>query len=88
MRNIATYFVQSNHGDYPIKNNDAFSVGKLTKVEPELKFTAKFDFDDILAAYNAMDGIHAISRNELIAIMAEKGYNHLDEFRGRLQTLA
>lgn len=69
MRNIATYFVQSNHGDYPIKNNDAFSVGKLTKVEPELKFTAKFDFDDILAAYNAMDGIHAISRNELIAIM-------------------
>lgn len=69
LRNIATYFVQSNHGDYPIKNNDAFSVGKLTKVEPELKFTAKFDFDDILAAYNAMDGIHAISRNELIAIM-------------------
>lgn len=69
LRNIATYFIQSNHGDYPIKNNDAFSVGKLTKAEPELKFTAKFDFDDILAAYNAMDGIHAISRNELIAIM-------------------
>ena len=69
LRNIATYFVQSNHGDYPIKNNDAFSVGKLTKAEPELKFTAKFDFDDILAAYNAMDGIHTISRNELIAIM-------------------
>ena len=69
LRNIATYFVQSNHDDYPIKNNDAFSVGKLTKAEPELKFTAKFDFDDILAAYNAMDGIHAISRNELIAIM-------------------
>lgn len=69
LRNIATYFVQSNHGDYPIKNNDAFSVGKLTKAEPELKFTAKFDFDDILAAYNAMDGIYAISRNELIAIM-------------------
>ena len=69
LHNIATYFVQSNHGDYPIKNNDAFSVGKLTKAEPELKFTAKFDFDDILDAYNAMDGIHAISRNELIAIM-------------------
>lgn len=69
LRNIATYFVQSNHSDYPIKNNDAFSVGKLTKAEPELKFTAKFDFDDILAAYNAMNGIHAISRNELIAIM-------------------
>lgn len=69
LRNIATYFVQSNHGDYPIKNDDAFSVGKLTKAEPELKFTAKFDFDDILAAYNAMDGIHTISRNELIAIM-------------------
>ena len=69
LRNIATYFVQSNHGDYPIKNNDAFSVGKLTKAAPELKFTAKFDFDDILAAYNAMDGIHTISRNELIAIM-------------------
>lgn len=69
LRNIATYFVQSNHGDYPIKNNDAFSVGKLTKAEPELKFTAKFDFDDILAAYNAMDGIHTIPRNELIAIM-------------------
>ena len=69
LRNIATYFVQSNHGDYPIKNNDAFSVGKLTKAEPEMKFAAKFDFDDILAAYNAMDGIHAISRNELIAIM-------------------
>lgn len=69
LRNIATYFVQSNHGDYPIKNDDAFSVGKLTKAEPELKFTAKFDFDDILAAYNAMDGIHTISRNELISIM-------------------
>ena len=69
LRNIATYFAQSNHGDYPIKNNDAFSVGKLTKAEPELKFTAKFDFDDILAAYNAMDGIHTISRNELISIM-------------------
>ena len=69
LRNIATYFVQSNHGDYPIKNNDAFSVGKLTKAEPELKFTAKFDFDDILDTYNAMDGVHAISRNELIAIM-------------------
>ena len=69
LRNIATYFVQSNHGDYPIKNNDAFSVGKLTEAEPEMKFAAKFDFDDILAAYNAMDGIHAISRNELIAIM-------------------
>ena len=45
------------------------ALGKLTKAEPELQIYRKFDFDDILDAYNAMDGVHAISRNELIAIM-------------------
>ena len=58
LRNIATYFVQSNHGDYPIKNNDAFSVGKLTKAEPELKFTAKFDFSQPTMRWTAFMRFH------------------------------
>lgn len=69
LRNAATYFVTSNRTGYPAKNNDKFTVGTLESAEVELKFTAKFDFDDILAAYNAIDGINPIQRGELIDIM-------------------
>ncbi len=69
LRNAATYFVTSNRTGYPAKNNDKFEVGRLESVEVELKFTAKFDFDDILAAYNAIDGISPIRRDEIIDIM-------------------
>ena len=69
LRNAATYFVTSNRTGYPAKNNDKFTVGTLERAEVELKFTAKFDFDDILAAYNAIDGINPIQRGELIDIM-------------------
>ena len=69
LRNAATYFVTSNRTGYPANNNDKFTVGTLESAEVELKFTAKFDFDDILAAYNAIDGISPIQRGELIDIM-------------------
>ena len=69
LRDIATYFVESNHADYPKKNNDKFSVGTLQSAEAEVQFNARFGFDDILAAYNAIDGIDPIDRRELMAIM-------------------
>lgn len=69
LRNIATYFVRSNHMEYPVKNNETITVGTLERAEAEKQFAARFGFDDILAAYNAIDGISPISRGELIAIM-------------------
>ena len=69
LRNIATYFVRSNHMEYPVKNNETITVGTLERAEAEKQFAARFGFDDILAAYNTIDGISPISRDELIAIM-------------------
>ncbi|WP_137656100.1 PD-(D/E)XK nuclease family protein [Bifidobacterium moukalabense] len=69
LHNIATYFVNSNRSGYPAKNADRFEVGKLTEAEPELQFTARFGFDDVLEAYNAIEGVDPIGRSELISLM-------------------
>ena len=69
LRNIATYFVKSNRTGYPSNNTETITVGTLDHAESERQFAARFDFDDILDAYNAIDGNAPISRDELIAIM-------------------
>lgn len=69
LRNIATYFVNSNRSGYPAKNTDKFEVGKLTEAEPELQFAARFGFDDVLEAYNAIEDVDPIGRGELISLM-------------------
>ena len=69
LRNIATYFVKSNRTGYPSNNTENITVGTLDHAEAERQFAARFDFDDILDAYNAIDGNAPISRDELIAIM-------------------
>lgn len=69
LRNIATYFVKSNRTGYPSNNTETITVGTLDHAEAERQFAARFDFDDILDAYNAIDGNAPISRDELIAIM-------------------
>ena len=52
----------------------SFAIADLVSVGTSLYFEGPAIFERL--------------NNELIAIMAEKGYNHLDEFRGQLQTLA
>ena len=69
LRNIATYFVKSNRTGYPSNNTETITVGTLDHAEAERQFAARFGFDDILDAYNAIDGNAPISRDELIAIM-------------------
>lgn len=69
LHNIATYFVRSNDEDYPGKNTKNFSVGKLRQAQCESAFVSSFGLDDILEAYNAIDGVDAIGRDELAAIM-------------------
>ena len=56
LRNIATYFVKSNRTGYPSNNTETITVGTLDHAEAERQFAARFDFDDILDAYNAIDG--------------------------------
>lgn len=56
LRNIATYFVKSNRTGYPSNNTENITVGTLDHAEAELAVAARFDFDDILDAYNAIDG--------------------------------
>lgn len=73
LRNIATYFVKSNRTGYPSNNTENITVGTLDHAEAERQFAARFDFDDILDAYNAIDGNALISRDELIAIMGALG---------------
>ena len=69
LRNIATYFVTSNRTGYPANNAGTITVGTLERAEAERQFAARFGFDDILDAYNAIDSISPIGRDELIAIM-------------------
>lgn len=69
LRNIATYFVTSNRTGYPTNNAGTITVGTLERAEAERQFSARFGFDDILDAYNAIDSISPIGRDELIAIM-------------------
>ncbi|KAB8287782.1 PD-(D/E)XK nuclease superfamily [Bifidobacterium ramosum] len=66
---IAGYFVNSNTVDYPTKNTKNFTVGTLDHAECERQFRAIITLDDILAAYNALDGVDPIDRATLRAIM-------------------
>ncbi|KAA8819280.1 PD-(D/E)XK nuclease family protein [Bifidobacterium vespertilionis] len=67
--NIAAYFADSNAAGYPPKNEDSITVGRLERADCEMGFSARFGFDDILAAYNAIDGMTPIDRPTLMAIM-------------------
>ena len=67
--NIAAYFAESNGPDYPPRNAGNIAVGRLARADCELEFAARFGFDDILAAYNAIDGMTPIDRPTLTAIM-------------------
>ncbi|WP_125967743.1 PD-(D/E)XK nuclease family protein [Bifidobacterium samirii] len=69
LRNIASYFVTSNGPDYPTGNTKHFRVGTLESAECERDIDAMFGLDDIVAAYNAMDGVPPVTRGELTAIM-------------------
>ena len=53
---IASYFVMSNTDEYPVNNVKNFQIGTLESAQCERSFIAVFGLDDILAAYNAMDG--------------------------------
>ena len=66
---IASYFVMSNTDEYPVNNVKNFQIGTLESAQCERSFIAVFSLDDILAAYNAMDGVDPIGRDELAAIM-------------------
>lgn len=69
LTDIATYFVTSNDTDYPYGNLKNFAVGRLRHADSEYEFAARFGFDDIRAAYNAIDGIDPIDANDLASIM-------------------
>lgn len=69
LQNIATYFVVSNASSYLNGNIGYFEVGRLVRAESEQPFAGLFGLDDILTAYNAIDGVNPIGRRELAAIM-------------------
>ena len=69
MTHIATYFVNGCNPAYPFRNAEYMSVGALERVECEAEFTARFDIDDILAAYNAIPGVEPMTSGELLAVM-------------------
>lgn len=69
MTHIATYFVNGCDAAYPFRNAEYMSVGALERVECEAEFTARFDIDDMLAAYNAIPGIEPMTSGELLAVM-------------------
>lgn len=69
LTDIATYFVTSNDKDYPYGNLKNFAVGHLKHIDSECEFAAGFGLDDILAAYNAIDGIDPIGIDDLAGIM-------------------
>lgn len=69
LEHIASYFVLSNTDDYPIGNAKNFRVGTLVDAQCERSFSALFGLDDVLAAYNAIDGMNPIGRDELTSIM-------------------
>ncbi|MCI1833102.1 MAG: PD-(D/E)XK nuclease family protein [Bifidobacterium sp.] len=66
---IASYFVHSNDVDYPTRNVEKFEVGTLDQSRCEVEFSSTLTFDRILGAYNAMEGVDAVTRHELFCIM-------------------
>lgn len=71
LEHVASYFVRGAEDPYLEKNAGKFTIGTLIQADCELPFSARFGFDDILAAYNAIPGVHAIDRATLIAVMGE-----------------
>ena len=69
LRNLASYFVESNGDDYLNKNAGKFDIGVLENASCEEEFSARFGLDDILAAYNALPGMNAIGRAALMQLM-------------------
>ncbi|MBE5064771.1 PD-(D/E)XK nuclease family protein [Bifidobacterium saeculare] len=69
MTHIASYFVNGCDAAYPFRNAQYMSVGALERAECEAEFTARFDIDDMLAAYNAIPGIEPMTSGELLAVM-------------------
>ncbi len=69
LTNIASYFVNGCDAAYPFRNAQYMSVGALDRAECEAEFTARFDIDDMLAAYNAIPGIEPMTSGELLAVM-------------------
>ncbi|MBT1174527.1 PD-(D/E)XK nuclease family protein [Bifidobacterium sp. LC6] len=69
LQNIASYFVMSADESYLGKNFGKFNIGTLQDVDCELQFSARFDINDILAAYNALPGMNTIDRSTLLELM-------------------
>lgn len=71
LSNIAGYFVASDGdaGAYLGRNAEAIELGRLEHVECEREFAARFNLDDILAAYNGLEGMQPVSRSILMACM-------------------
>lgn len=69
LHNIASYFVLSPKESYLAQNLGKFNIGTLQDVDCESQFAARFDLNDILAAYNAVPGMHAIDRSALLELM-------------------
>ncbi|MBT1164291.1 PD-(D/E)XK nuclease family protein [Bifidobacterium felsineum] len=69
LHNIASYFVLSAEESYLGQNFGKFNIGALRDVDCELQFTARFDLNDILAAYNAVPGMNRIDRHTLMQLM-------------------
>lgn len=69
--NIASYFVagNGNPSSYLGKNAEAVRLGRLDHADCEREFAARFDLNDILAAYNAMENVRPIDRTTLSACM-------------------
>lgn len=67
--NIASYFVASNTPEYPSGNVGNITVGALSSAECERSFSARFALADIVAAYNAIDGVWPAETDELMAMM-------------------
>ncbi|PLS24418.1 PD-(D/E)XK nuclease family protein [Bifidobacterium imperatoris] len=69
LHNIADYFVTSAEESYLGKNFGKFNIGALHQVDCELQFAARFDLNDILAAYNAIPGVAPIDCSTLLELM-------------------
>ncbi|NMN00524.1 ATP-dependent DNA helicase UvrD [Bifidobacterium sp. DSM 109958] len=69
LANIAAYFVDSNAPGYPAGNVGKIDVGTLQDVQVERHFGAAFGLDDVLEAYNAIDGVDPIDASTLMLVM-------------------
>ncbi|QOL35331.1 PD-(D/E)XK nuclease family protein [Bifidobacterium lemurum] len=69
LANIAHYFADSENAEYLGGNAKLLEIGRLEHVSNECEFSALFDLNDILAAYNAVPGIEPLNRPQLYAAM-------------------